>query len=457
MQVYKVFTAVIVAAALSVGMANARTLRNAAAPASFPPSSFKGKQFVDSKGCVYIRSGFTGAVNWVPRVTRSRKHVCGQNPTFAKRAAPKPVAPKVAARKPAVVAAAKPRVQATPKRVVRRVARKPVPASKPTIYSNAQPKAAAPAPKRVVRRVVRKPAPAPAPKRVVRRVVQKPAPAPAPKKVVRRVVRQQPASCPGRSRISAMHTSQGSGVAVRCGPQTQDPTGGAVFANATPRAQVQKIPRVQQRRLVAPRPTRAQVIQTRRPTQPAKTIRVITSKGDAVIVRHPHKPKVPAGYRSAWKDDRLNPGRARGTASGQDQMQMVWTNTVPRRLVAVSISQDTRRRVVVRKQRDLPAVQGVIPAGQSRVSAKTSPTVRRRTAVTSQRYVQVGTYGNAANVQKATRRLQGMGMPVRISKIKSQGRILQIVMAGPFANQAQLKSALSAARRAGYRDAVLRK
>ena len=435
MQVYKVFTAVVVAAALSVGAANARTLRNAAAPANFPPSSFKGKQFVDSKGCVYIRSGFTGAVNWVPRVTRSRKHVCGQSPTFAKRAAPKPAAPK-----PTVVAAAKPRVQATPKRVVRRVAPKPVPASKPTIYSNAQPKAAAPAPKRVVRRVV-----------------QKPAPAPAPKKVVRRVVRQQPASCPGRSRISAMHTSQGSGMAVRCGPQTQDPTGGAVFANVTPKAQVQKTPRAQQRRLVAPRPTRAQVIQTRRPTQPAKTIRVITSKGDAVIVRHPHKPKVPAGYRPAWKDDRLNPGRARGTTSGQDQMQMVWTNTVPRRLVAASISQDTRRRVVVRKQRDLPAVQGVIPAGQSRVSTKSSPTVRRRTAVASQRYVQVGTYGNAANVQKATRRLQGMGMPVRVSKIKSQGRILQVVMAGPFANQAQLKSALSAARRAGYRDAVLRK
>ena len=440
MQVYKVFTAVIVAAALSVGMANARTLRNAAAPASFPPSSFKGKQFVDSKGCVYIRSGFVGAVNWVPRITRSRKHICGQKPTFAKRAAPKLVAPKAAARKPVVVAAAKSRVQAAPKRVVRRVVHKPALAPKPTTYSNAQPKAAAPVPKRVVRRVVQKPAP-------------------APKKVVRRVVRQQPvvATCSGRSKISAMHTSQGSGLAVRCGPQTQDPTGGAVFANANPKVGVQKAPRVQPRRLAAPRPTRAQVVQARRPTQPAKTIRVITSKGDAVIVRHPDKPKIPAGYRAAWNDDRLNPGRARGTAAGQDQMQMVWTNTVPRRLVAVSISQDTRRRVVVRKQRQLPVVQGVIPAGQSRVSTKPSPTVRRRTAVTSQRYVQVGTYGNAANVQKATRRLQGMGMPVRISKIKSQGRVLQIVMAGPFANQAQLKSALSAARRAGYRDAVLRK
>jgi len=138
-------------------------------------------------------------------------------------------------------------------------------------------------------------------------------------------------------------------------------------------------------------------------------------------------------------------------------MQMVWTNTVPRRLVAVSISQDTRRRVVVRKQRSLPAASAVIPAGRSRVSTKTSTTIRHRTAVASHRYVQVGTYGNAANVQKTTRRLQGLGLPVRISKIRSQGRVLQIVMAGPFTNQSKLKSALSAARRAGYRDAVLRK
>jgi hypothetical protein len=46
---------------------------------------------------------------------------------------------------------------------------------------------------------------------------------------------------------------------------------------------------------------------------------------------------------------------------------------------------------------------------------------------------------------------------VRVSKVQSNGRSLQIVLAGPFNRQTNLKAALSAAKRAGYRDAVLRR
>lgn len=45
----------------------------------------------------------------------------------------------------------------------------------------------------------------------------------------------------------------------------------------------------------------------------------------------------PPGYRFAWDDDRLNPYRGLGTAQGEQQMRMVWTDTVPRRLVAVPL------------------------------------------------------------------------------------------------------------------------
>ena len=45
----------------------------------------------------------------------------------------------------------------------------------------------------------------------------------------------------------------------------------------------------------------------------------------------------PAGYRFAWDDGRLNPYRGLGTAQGEQQMRMVWTDTVPRRLVAVPL------------------------------------------------------------------------------------------------------------------------
>ena len=44
-------------------------------------------------------------------------------------------------------------------------------------------------------------------------------------------------------------------------------------------------------------------------------------------------PQVPAGYRPAWEDDRLNPNRGPRTLQGEYDMQQVWTNTVPRRVI----------------------------------------------------------------------------------------------------------------------------
>ena len=63
--------------------AQAQNLRNASGPAELPPSSYQGKQYVDSKGCAYIRAGYSGRVSWVPRVSRGRKILCGFRPTLA--------------------------------------------------------------------------------------------------------------------------------------------------------------------------------------------------------------------------------------------------------------------------------------------------------------------------------------------------------------------------------------
>ena len=67
--------------------------------------------------------------------------------------------------------------------------------------------------------------------------------------------------------------------------------------------------------------------------------------------------------------------------------------------------------------------------------------------------MQVGTFGVPTNAEGAAGRLKGLGLPVARAKLK--GGALTVVYAGPFGSAAEAKSALSAARGAGFGDAVI--
>lgn len=82
MQVLRVVSAVILAAVMSGIPAGAQPLSQVGGPKELPPAAYRGNQYVDSAGCVFIRAGVGGQTTWVPRVSRDRKLVCGYEPTF---------------------------------------------------------------------------------------------------------------------------------------------------------------------------------------------------------------------------------------------------------------------------------------------------------------------------------------------------------------------------------------
>ncbi|RRH76932.1 SPOR domain-containing protein [Falsigemmobacter faecalis] len=413
----KSLPAAIAAAMLTAGAAAAQSRP----PAEAPPAGYAGQQYVDSRGCVYVRAGHGGQVNWVARIDRARRAICGQTPSLTEmaqaRAALNAPAPAVA---PAVIPAAPPvaAVAAAPAAVrAPRTApsRQQIPAADyvppPVTYGAPRPLAAAPAAPRAVA-----PAPAPAPVRLAQRSQPPATIGGHPTMVDRRV------GCPAQTPHAVWYELQDGRKTLLCSNKPHSLQG--VRPTGAPGVAVQPAP--VQPRAVAP------AAAGRGYVDPPLV------GGTGYRVSYPQRADLmtpPPGYKSAWSDDRLNPNRGPRSAEGNAAMARVWTEQTPQELRSAEFAQ---------------------PA-QSRVSSRGTPATVPVAAAAGGRFVQIGSFAQRENAGRAVARLQGMGLPVQVGRTTLRGKPVQVVSAGPFASPQEAAQALNALRAAGYGDAVLRR
>ncbi|MDX1780346.1 MAG: SPOR domain-containing protein [Thalassovita sp.] len=416
MKLARVIAGATILAWAGIGASEGASLRNTDEPAEFPPASYKGMQYVDSRGCIYVRAGIDGNVTWVPRVTLGRQHICGATPTFAKAVEPK--LPVIADRPEP---AQEPMAQAAPP-----------PASEPVKVKVA---AAAPVAD-LAPRTAGKPMTTIASIATPPKLIKPVQPAPQ----ARPVKKAAPApSCQGVSEIGQRYMT---GKNMRCGPQDPDP----VSANSG---------RQSSNWVTVPAPagipttTATGGIQTQAYVAPRH---VYENQLNASLAN-----PVPEGYRPVWDDDRLNPYRAHQTFAGKAQMDLVWTETVPRQLIDRASGRNVTRLFPNLRypSTDLtapPAPKAGVVSTKSQAPVKSAPA-----PLSGPAYVQVGMFGVPDNAMNTAQRLKQAGLPVRIWTAKRNGRPYQIVVAGPFTSNASAQQALGALRGSGFKDAFLRR
>lgn len=326
-----------------------------------------------------------------------------------------------------------------------------------------------------------------------------------------------------------------SGRAVRCGPQAEAPHNGVVRGKTVVRSapvqsgQVRSVP-VREARSQQPYYPGRQVMvggsgyniapQPYEPADSAYTQNLPgrqvmvggTSYGDAaavqsppvrVVPRHVYAQQrvarqgiyVPKGYEPVWEDDRLNPYRAQQYFQGKRQMELIWTKTVPRRLVVrqtgrvvtdaypglqypyTSYAQMEAAGVQVvstrnarSKSRSAPVVSsrgGIRPKAGGSASLGVSAVVPARVSTKqasvqssepiAKSYVQAGVFASRDAAKEAARQVVLSGEQARLGTLTKGGQSYAIVLAGPYTDQARLSTALTRIRNAGFGNAKVRR
>jgi hypothetical protein len=426
-------------------------------PVNLPPAGFDGQQFVDNAGCAFARAGISGNIVWVPRVDQSREQICGLAPTFA---APVAVAEAPA---PAPVPVAEPvPASEAPGAPIRTVASMVTPPAEAVPVAAAETSSGlaegvlqtrsatacigrtGPQPDLIDARtgemvdcggteVGAQPEPEPPSMTLAEACARQAATGVSLRNVVTGelvacpdAVAEAPAMAPPAAREMTLAAACAEQVATgvrfrdsRTGELLACPVADAPVMAAAPagRETPATVATVAQT-VAAQTPRRIDPLSAATisgsyalgPTDPIRVGDVLSAETISGVVTQIHY-GAPAGFDPVWADGRINPDRG------------------------------------------LPEVQARVPvAAAETVSTMNVPQPQ---AVAQGGFVQVGTYGEPANAARAEAVLRGLGLPVAVSPLTSDGQVLQVVAAGPLSGDA-LQAALRAARSAGYGDAFIR-